>query len=87
MKLSNYKDRVLQVKDKVTGFAGIVTGHSDYITGCDQYLVQPPAKDGEWKEGKWFDEGRLEVVSTHESLKPADLQAEENGADMPAPMK
>jgi hypothetical protein len=85
--LKNYRDnQVLTVKDKISGFEGQVTGHADYITGCDQYLVQPPSKDGEWKDPRWFDESRLEVIKT-ESLKVEELQGEENGADSPAPIK
>lgn len=50
------------VRDKVTGFEGVVTGFTTYITGCDQYLVNPPAKDGTYPEGKWLDDVRLDLV-------------------------
>jgi hypothetical protein len=53
------------VKDKVTGFAGVVTAFSTAITGCDQYLVNPPAKDGEYKRGEWLDDVRLELVEAN----------------------
>lgn len=82
--LSAYRDKTVVAKDKITGFRGVVTGHADYITGCDQYLIQPGVKDGEWKEARWLDEGRLEVVDTYQA---ADVQAEKNGADVPAPVK
>lgn len=51
-----------KVQDKVTTFEGIVTGVADYITGCRQCLVQPPAKDGEYKDGRWIDDDRLLVL-------------------------
>jgi hypothetical protein len=84
--MKNYREKTLTVKDSFTGFIGIVTGHADYLTGCDQYLVQPPAKDGEWKEGRWFDEKRLVVVSEGEQLIISPM-ADDNGADIEAPVK
>lgn len=53
-----------KVKDKVTGFEGTVTGVAEYLTGCRQVLIQPPVKDGEFKDGRWMDDGRLEVTGT-----------------------
>jgi hypothetical protein len=79
-----YRKQTIKVKDKVTGFIGVVTGHADYLTGCDQYLVQPASKDGEWKEGRWFDENRLQIVSEE---KPLLTDSNSNGADMQAPVK
>ncbi len=50
-------------RDRVSGFKGEVIGRSDYSTGCKQICVQPSAKeDGDWRDGKWFDEERLELV-------------------------
>lgn len=80
----DYRSKTLHVRDKITGFQGIVTGHADYITGCDQYLVQPASKDGEWKEGRWFDESRLEIKS---EARPVLVDSNEDGADIPAPIK
>ena len=52
----------LNATDTLTGFSGMITGHSDYITGCDQFLLQPPTQEnGEYVEGRWFDEQRLQV--------------------------
>jgi hypothetical protein len=79
-----YRKQTIKVKDKVTGFIGVVTGHADYLTGCDQYLVQPASKDGEWKEGRWFDQNRLEIVSEE---RPVLIDSNDNGADMQAPVK
>lgn len=72
-------------KDKITGFEGVLTGKASYLTGCDQYLVQPAVKDGNFREGKWFDEGRLEVVG--EAFTAADVAADKNGCDTTAPVK
>lgn len=56
----------LNVRDRITGFAGIVTGHVAYISGCNQVLVVPPVKpDGSLAESQWFDEQRVEVLSTN----------------------
>ncbi len=53
-----------EVKDRITGFKGRVTGRSQYISGCNQYAVQPVTKqDGDFIEGRWFDEHRLEVTN------------------------
>ncbi len=49
-----------KAKDIVTGFSGIVTGKVSYLTGCDQLLVQPPMKDGDLKDARWFDVNRCE---------------------------
>jgi hypothetical protein len=67
----------VKAKDKITGHEGILTGRASYITGCDQYLVQPPAKDGEFKNGTWIDEGRLEV--TGEGVTAESVKADDNG--------
>lgn len=73
------------VKDKVTGFIGVATGYVQYITGCNQYLVQPAVKaDGEFVEGRWVDEQRLEaaegaVIELENAAAP--------GPDMPPPIR
>lgn len=85
--LKDYRKEVLIVEDRLTGFKGKITGHADYITGCDQYLVQPDTAKGEWKDARWFDEGRLKIVGASKKIKVSQLQAEENGADIPAPAK
>lgn len=75
----------VKAKDKITGFEGVVTGHADYLTGCDQYLVQPPVGEkGDARDGRWFDEQRLEVLDA-----PAMVldNSKGNGADMEAPIK
>ena len=75
-----------EVKDKITGFKGILTAKATYITGCDQYLVQPPVLNSAFVESRWFDKGRLEVISTF-AIDPKNVQSDENGCDIPAPIK
>ena len=75
-----------KVRDKITNFEGIVTGKASYITGCDQYLVQPPAKDWDYKDGRWFDSGRLTVVEEG-VISTEDVTDVDNGADIQAQVK
>ena len=74
-----------KVKDKITGFSGTVTGRCEYLSGCNQALVVPPVgKDGNYKDGQWFDEQRLEVFKT----KPVTLNnGTTPGFDKPAPRR
>lgn len=86
--LDNYREKTVHARDVITGFRGIVTGHADYITGCDQWLIQPDATDKTYNEAKWFDENRLEIVDTTEArIKEKGLGVNDNGCDMPAPVK
>jgi phage terminase large subunit-like protein len=73
------------VRDRITGFTGVVIGRTEYISGCDQALVQPQAKpDGEYVEGRWFDQQRLEVVDA----APVTLEnGTTPGGDIPAPVR
>lgn len=88
-----------KVRDKVTGFEGAVECVSFDLYGCVQVAVKPPAKDGETKEGRWFDHKRLEVIDhtpvmdlpNYDLAKPDAVSApkprtgSENGpADKPA---
>ena len=58
-----------RVQDKISGFVGVVTGRAQYISGCSQALVAPSVdKDGNFKDGNWFDEQRLEVVAGSEVI-------------------
>ena len=76
-----------EVCDKITGFKGIAIGIATYITGCDQYLVQPPCeKTSKKPDGCWVDEGRLDVIEA-EVVMDKDVQGDEDGADIHAPMK
>ena len=49
-------------RDVITGFQGVATGCVKYLTDCNQALIQPEAKDGDFKEAYWLDEQRLERV-------------------------
>jgi len=49
-------------RDRVTGFQGVITGHARYLTGCSQLLLAPPAKDGAYVDGQWFDEQRVVIT-------------------------
>ena len=52
-------------KDKITGLQGIITAKVVYVSGCIQYCIQPPIdKDGKLVESNYFDEGRIEIVSS-----------------------
>lgn len=73
----------VKAKDKITGFEGIVTGVASYLTGCNQWLLQPPAKDGAYVEGRWLDEGKIEAIG--EGINAKEVKAEENGCDAPSP--
>jgi hypothetical protein len=76
-----------KVREKITGFVGVTTGKASYITGCDQYLVQPPIGDNNaFVDGRWFDEGRLEIVQ-EETISASDVTADANGCDIQAPTK
>jgi hypothetical protein len=75
----------VRAKDKITGFEGIVTGKASYLTGCDQYSLQPEAKESDYKEGRWFDVGRLVFVNN--GILPEEVQSDKNGADFSAPIK
>jgi hypothetical protein len=50
------------VEDKVSYFNGKVLLVLESLHNCNQYYVEPPVdKDGKPRDGRWFDEGRLEV--------------------------
>ena len=66
-----------QARDKVTGFEGIIIGKANYLFGCSQYALTPKAKEGELKDGQWFDEGRIEIIG--EGIAPEEVRVEKNG--------
>lgn len=82
------KDFGKKAKDKISGFEGIITGKASYMYGCDQYLISPKiGADGSHRQGVWFDEGRIEVLSGKRAIEPAEVQVEKNGAGEPAPIR
>ena len=70
-----------EARDKITGFQGVITAKIQYLYGCAQYSLTSPAKDGELKEGQWFDEGRIEIVG--DGVRAEDVKAERNGGYHP----
>lgn len=81
-----------KARDKVTGFEGIVTGHCSYLTGCDQLLISPPAKDGDFKDGRWIDVNRLEDLGPGVTLDIPEANRLQGGpqdtpTSRPAPNK
>ncbi len=66
-----------KAKDKITQFEGIITAKIIYVYGCNQYCIVPPVKDGEIKEGQWFDEGRIEI--TGPGIAAKEVQVEKPG--------
>jgi len=70
------------LKDKITEFQGIVTGRADYLTGCNTYLLVPKVGEkGEFREGYWFDEQRLEKIKK----TAKKIENKKNGADIMPP--
>ena len=67
-------------RDKITGFTGVCTGQTKWLYGCDQFILSPRVTEdnpNELKDGKWFDEGRIEIIE--EFVKPEDVQVEKTG--------
>ena len=54
----------MRCKDKVTGFTGVIASISFDLYGCIQAVVNPGiTKEGILQDPKWFDVGRLEIIS------------------------
>lgn len=66
-------------RDKVTGFEGIIIGKTSYLFGCDNYGVTPKASDGDIKDTRWFDKGRIEIIGDGVSVE--SVQDEKPGGD------
>ncbi len=52
-----------EVKAVVNGFHGVITSCATHLFGCNRYYVDPPCVDNTIKEGRWFDEDELELIS------------------------
>lgn len=76
-----------RASDKVTGFTGTIVGAIKYLTGCSQYLLQPDCDNNlnNLPEARWFDEGRVKLLSQEPVIKAEDLAAPINGADYAPP--
>lgn len=76
-----------EATDIITGFKGIVSGYSKYITGCGTFLLNPKVdKEGNTKDGKWIDEGRLEF-SKKKVVKMNEFNDDETGCDIEPPVR
>ncbi len=65
-------------RDKLTGFEGVVYGRAEYLTGCDQYCLVPRVgEDGDIKDSRWFDEGRIEIIGS--GILQEEVSAEKPG--------
>jgi hypothetical protein len=54
----------MEVEDKVTGFKGVVSSISFDLYGCIQCVITPKVdKEGQTKQGQWFDIARIELKS------------------------
>jgi len=60
--------------DKVTGFEGVISSVSFDLYGCVMAAISPPAKDGDIKDGRWFDVQRL-TVSADKVMSAPDFDA------------
>ena len=62
-----------EVRSNISGFKGMVTSRSEHLNGCNRYWVAPKVdKNGELKEGYWFDEAELDVVKKPKLAKKND---------------
>lgn len=68
-----------KAKDILTGFEGIITSKHSYLTGCTQYGIQPPMKDGNLSDMRYFDEGRIQI--TGDGIDLNAVRADEPGCD------
>jgi hypothetical protein len=76
-----------QVRDVVTGYVGVVSSISFDLYGCVQAIVTPPLdKDGNRRDGSWFDISRLERTSaTPVMTVPSNAQFSLEPAATPGP--
>ena len=70
-----------RARDKVTGWEGVLTGRATYLYGCTQYVITATEldKDGKLRDGEWFDEGRIELLSEKQGIDPASVRGAKNG--------
>jgi hypothetical protein len=69
-----------EVKDKVSGFKGKITLVVEQLHNCNQYYVAPPVdKDGKPQDGRWMDEGRLEIIG--KGIDPKEVAAPKRGSE------
>ena len=67
-----------KVEDKVTNFAGVATHVGFDLYGCIQAVVTPPVtKGGEQRDNRWFDIGRLNIISPEPVMDVPDFSMAE----------
>jgi hypothetical protein len=72
--------------DKVSGFTGVATAYVRYLSGCNQGLIIPKVgKDGNYREGQWFDEQKLTEDPKQKQIVLENRNAP--GFDKPAPKR
>lgn len=72
-----------KARDRITGFEGTITGFCQYLSGCHQLLLVPKCgPDGEYHQGIWLDEQRVELIDA----APVRLANVHAGFDHPAPV-
>jgi len=68
-----------EVEDKVSGFQGKVLMVIEYLHNCSHYYVEPPVdKEGKPRDGQYFDEGRLVVIS--KGIAPEEVSTVKRGS-------
>lgn len=78
--------------DRVSGMSGVITTIGFDLYGCLQAAITPPAKEGKYESGNWFDLNRLEIsddppVMANPFARPDDgdaLQHENGPAEKPS---
>lgn len=75
-----------KARDTVSGFEGIVVGQTEWLNGCVRYCLQPPVKDGEFKEQVWVDEEQVVQVEAEAWKSPRRGELREaTGGDRSTP--
>ncbi len=76
------------VKSKISKFTGIVTSRSEHINGCDRYWVEPTVdREGKKREGFWFDDKELEVVTSVKKIKGENNHSKIRTGGFPSSIK
>ena len=68
-----------EARDKVTGFEGIIVAKGIFLFGCNTYTLAPKARDGEVKESRTFDEGRIEILGP--GITAEEVKSEKPGGE------
>ena len=64
-----------------SGLEGVAVARTEWLYGCARFLVEPDLdKDGNVREGVWFDEQRIEIVEKEEPRVSVKSTARTGGA-------